>query len=272
VVLIDTLRLESLPACDAFPLVPADFENEAHLMPLCIRLDALVPSDQDAFAQWIDENICTCEDPPALMFVHADCSVERLLGHLRHLLIIRLENRGRCLFRYYDPSVFRHFDWIFDEAQRAALYGPVTQICYWGQEAWHEARKPEVQAAPRMHLDAARAATLGRVSALNSLLASRDIPRDGNSRIALCKEIDGYLGRAQAKGWRDESDWEAFAKLCLNCHPHFDAHPRVVRMLEQAVEDDCAFDDVVRSVDENFWKLVSAELSATDTPAKREAK
>ena len=272
VALIDPMRLELLPVCDAFPLTPAGFQNEAHLMPLCIRLDALAPRDQDALAQWIDEYVCAADDPPALMFAESECAFDRLLGHLRQLLILRMADRRRCLFRYYDPSVFRHVDWIFDDAQRAAIHGPVARFCYWDGHTWREACKPEVQPAARVSPDADQSARLGRVSALNSLLASCDIPRDSESRVALCKDIDGYLGRAQAKGWRDEADWEAFAERCLNCHRRFDEHPRVVCMLEQAAEDDCAFSDVVRSVDQGFWDLVSAELSATDVTTMRVSK
>ena len=239
-------------------------ENEAHLMPLGIRLSELDQSRQDEFLAWIERNVSENKDPPPVMFVDADTSVDSLLTHLRRLLVITLSSRRQSLFRYYDPSVIRHFDWLFNESQRAALYGPAERWVWWNNGVWQATSKPRAKRPLRFRPDAIESARLGRVAALNSVLKSLEEPQVPESFAALCLRLDSFLARAQKKGWRDERDWEAFAEKCHDCHPNFDEHPRVVQLLEQARKDECAFSDVVCVVDDEFWQAIRADLSVSN--------
>lgn len=270
ILIIDPFRLETRLEGDwAAPLVPVGFENEAHLMPLAVHLKELDPVQQGSLLGWLDqqddaERVCS-----ALMFADGDATGARLKAHLGARLIVRRRDGGGYLFRYFDPDVARHFDWLFDEQQRAALFGPCVRWAFAERGQWKVVTKPETKGFRPLVLDDRQSASIERIGALNAVLADVALPDEAHARHLLFKIVDGYLTRAQQRGWQREPEWVAFAKLCLSCHPRFDAHPRVAALMEQAREDESAFDDAVRAVDDGFWDSISADMSAADEASER---
>ena len=261
--IIDPFRIDELPeGCGAAALVPFGLENEAHLMPQIVCLRQLDPSQQDTVSDWIERHANSPDTSSAFIFADGQANEERLLSHLRRGLVVWLSRAQRCLLRYYDPGVFRHFEWLFDDAQLAAFCGPLTRWLFCDEGRWRTLVKPDVAHAPVLRFDKQLSARLGRIGALNSVFQELELPAAPHESIALFRQADGYLARAQAKGWQSEADWVAFTQLCLECHPRFDEHPRVVRLLKQIDEDDCAFADAICAVDDEFWQTVADELSA----------
>lgn len=261
-IVIDPMRLSApLPDCRAVDLVPSGMKREAHLMPLCVRPCDLDASGREALVGWIEAVVCHRDDPPALLIVDAAESTERVLSHLRRRLIIRLADGQQCIFRYFDPMVLKHLEWMLDTSQRAALLGPGTSWCYWLDGQWRRLNQVTPSASTDFQVDALLSARLGRVAALNGVVATQSGVTTAATRIELYREIDSYIARAQAKGLPREQDWEAFARLCLSCHPRFDEHPLVIELFGQALDDESEFKDLVCAEGEEFWASVSSDMA-----------
>lgn len=258
---IDPFRVDDVPTeLLSEPLVPIGFDAEAHLMPRVLRLSRLDSVLREALLEWLDGPSASDGDPPILAFVSSDADDDRVLNHLRRQLVIGLSDGRQYLLRYYDPKVFWHLHWIFDEVQRASLFGPLRQWAYWHEGQWQVSEKPQpgpVRSAP---LDRRQSAQLGRVATINKVLAGIERPVDAAARLALAPRVDANIERAQRKGLGDEMDWIHFARLCHTCHPRFAEHPRVVRLLTRLAQDDCSFSDAVAATDDMFWQIVATEL------------
>lgn len=238
-------------------------------MPLCVRPRDLDAAGRAALVGWIDGVVCNRGDLPALLIVDSADSTERVFAHLRRLLIVWLADGQKCLFRYFDPMVLKHLAWMLDDSQCAALLGPCSSWCYWLDGQWRRLEPAAPSAPMQLRFDARLSAQLQRIAALNAVLATQRDVIDEARRIERFRAIDGYIARAQDRGWTREKDWEAFAQLCLNCHPRFDEHPRVVDLIEQALDDESEFNDVVCAMGDAFWASVVSDMTRQDGDSTR---
>lgn len=268
---IDPFRVDDVPmALLPEPLVPSGFEAEAHLMPQFVHLRRFDPVQRDALLDWLEGTSAGDGAPPVLAFVSSDADDARVLNHLRRQLIIGLSDDRKYLLRYYDPKVFWHLHWILDETQRASLFGPLRQWVYWHAGRWREATKPPVAPTRPAPLDRRQSAQLGRVASINKVLSCTEQPLDATAQLALAQRVDADIERAQHRGLGDEMDLVCFARLCQTCHPRFDEHPNVVRMIARLEGDERTFSDAAATTDDMFWQTVATELDEAAQPNTRD--
>lgn len=268
---IDPFRVDDVPmALLPEPLVPSGFEAEAHLMPQFVHLRRFDSVQRDALLDWLEGPSAGGGAPPVLAFVSSEAEDARVLNHLRRQLIIRLSDDRKYLLRYYDPKVFWHLHWILDEMQRACLFGPLRQWVYWHDGQWRMSEKPQAGPMRPVLFDRHQSAQLGRVATINKVLACLDLPTDTVAQLALAQRVDADIERAQRKAWDGEMDWVHFARRCHTCHPRFDEHPRVARLLARLAQDDCTFSDAVAATDDMFWQVVATELAEAEQPNTRD--
>jgi hypothetical protein len=77
-------------------------------------------------------------DWPGLM-IDSEHTSHALLNHLRHILIVRLNQNVKGMLRYWNPDIARHFFPACTEANLIDWLGPVSRL------QWHSTSTPERQ-------------------------------------------------------------------------------------------------------------------------------
>ena len=264
--LLDQLSVDDLPAeLHADPVIPRGLENASHLMPLMIDLRALAEVQHSALVDWLEASLQRCGESPIACWLKTQASPTRIRSHLAARLVVRSGNGERCLLRYYDPKVFAHLRWILNAAQLGELFGPVSGWTCWLDGGWRHVNPPPPSAGRAPAFDAQQGEHLRRVAAINALLAELPASPDADAFERSARRLSGYIARAQRYGWRDERDWLSFGRLCLACHPDFDAHPEIRRLIERLADDEIGFADAAALLEAASLKEIADELNAAST-------
>ncbi|MDR2871407.1 MAG: DUF4123 domain-containing protein [Xanthomonadaceae bacterium] len=232
---VDKSDWQDLPA---MPIAPPPLHAQASLLPQLICLDAMPPEERigllDRVERWQRRGIAFfC----ALLKSGAD---ERsVAGHLGRRLMLRRPGGGRFLFRYCDPCVFRHLDWLLNSSQRNALLGPV-QVWGWpdGDGRWRRMFKGEAtdEALP---LTAQQWQSLEQMPLINRCLDELPMQEPGHTRNAiLARRIDALLSQAHdVHGLESDEDRLLFAKQAIRFHPQIHRHPALDERLRRLHEE-----------------------------------
>ncbi|CAN7634289.1 DUF4123 domain-containing protein [Trinickia sp. LjRoot230] len=74
--------------------------------------------------------------PPVLCAIlECDKASHRLQQHLAERLVLPKPTEGTAIFRFYDPRVFAHLQWILKPEQLGALMGPAARWTYLDRNA-----------------------------------------------------------------------------------------------------------------------------------------
>ncbi|MBN3853330.1 DUF4123 domain-containing protein [Paraburkholderia sp. Ac-20340] len=167
--------------------------------------------------------ICAC--------VHTEAAGSDLLLHLGNVIALPTEPESFTAFRFYDPRVFRHLEWILRPDQLAHVFGPITHWDYFSGQAWTSLTPPAEQAARALLVSKEQRAMLGRVHRIEQVLKSiRDAGEALEERGP--RKIDALLIKGENYGLSGE-DLVVFAVQGALISPDFDQHPAVAAALRQ---------------------------------------
>lgn len=154
--------------------------------------------------------------PTVCAWLLAEASTERLAGHLRRQLDLRLADYEKSVFFcYFDPCVLPRLPQVLSATQLAGLFGPVSRWIAPGRNGeLLEVSKPPAPVAPhgRLSLNLAQTQALERFDALNASLRllhaqALRVPNADDARL------DALIQRASTLGLARADDQAAYAAL-----------------------------------------------------------
>ncbi|CAN7620595.1 DUF4123 domain-containing protein [Trinickia sp. LjRoot230] len=169
--------------------------------------------------------------PPVLCAIlECDKASHRLQRHLAERLVLPKPTEGTAIFRFYDPRVFAHLQWILKPEQLGALMGPVARWTYLDRDAgWvamQGAQSPNDAFLPTNK-------QYKQLTRIEVIERSLDTLR-GNG-IAITADMPSLLDAQLMKGETyglSGSDLLAFVLHGTVVSPYFDRHPRVRTVLQ----------------------------------------
>lgn len=81
----------------------------------------------DRFTQWLTEQT---QFANLNIFIQSKLSLTALRRHLKKIHYVKIEERGLCLFRFYDPRVISVVEPILDQQQRAFIFSNLLKIAF----------------------------------------------------------------------------------------------------------------------------------------------
>ncbi len=216
------------------PVVPEAFVSQPDLMPLLLDFSQLSQTELVGLIQraedWLKEEGVSWFSA----LLKSDATAERLQKHLKKCLALPRKDEKHDLLRFYDPRVFRHFDWLLTPVQRDALLGPITRWS-WSLDGTHwqslqrQSDKPALfRITPQQKQELAN---LGELNACLSEWAKQQPDKQkGSKQIQQAQELLAEAANAQLQS-REDCLLYALQALCF--HPKIHQHPKMQALLEQ---------------------------------------
>ncbi|WP_081955133.1 DUF4123 domain-containing protein [Achromobacter sp. RTa] len=248
------------------PVVPKALSDKPHLLPCLLNLRSMEPRERiDALAlaqDWQEVN-------PGRVFFSAllasPAEGGRIAKHLSAQLLMNSPDGSQALFRWYDPSVFRHLPWLLDDVQLNDLMGPIDA---WSWQAppgqWHRHERSGPARRTWLRLDEAQWVGLTRVGVMNRALSQlarrlpgRDIPPQEVLRLlALAYEVWGL---------EYEPDCLLFVEQALRFGDGIHQHPELGSRLRAAAAGGLSYVGACAGLDLNQWQR-AGESDAARAP------
>lgn len=245
-------------------IVPDAFASQPHLMPVLIRLDeldletrvGLIERAKEWEAEepypWISALLSTTK--PAL----------RVQKHLCRMLGYRQSDGTHDLFRFYDPRVFQHFEWLLLSKQIDTLLGPIDRWSWRDSFCqWHTYQREE-KPVYSFRLSQTQQNDLASLGELNIFLA-----RLRRKKPEIAKQVDAYQvlqflkqGK-QVYKMSERADRYLFAEQALFIHPAIHRHPEMRRYLD-APQGGKSYVSACKNLNEKILKSWANQLNKTD--------
>lgn len=245
------------------PLAPTELGDKPQLLPCLLNLRTMPEKARiEAMAhseQWQRSN-------PGRVFFSAllasGADEERVARHLSNQLLIRNPRGGQAVFRWYDPSVFRHLPWLLDEEQLSGLLGPV-QAWSWRvvPGPWQRHERGAASRLPWLRLLEPQWTSLTRLGVLNRGLAqlSRRLP----GRDIAAQRVMRLLEQAY-EVWEleEEQDCLLFVEQALRFDDGIHQHPELSRRLRAARAGELSYVGACVGLDMNQWRPAANSAAA----------
>ena len=210
---------------DTSAVVPRTFKDQSELFPRLIDLNALSFERRVALVEQSEDWARSHDQPMLSALLKSDAPRDRVVQHFAHAMHMRRDGRDR-VFRFYDPRVFQHLQWLFDPAQMKALLGPLDTWT-WCTAAgdWKSCAKPEVTTTV-LHIHADQWPILLRMEDINVVLAAlADVMPSLVMEQKLVRRIDDLLVES-SHAWRMTApdDRQLFAFQAIRFHPRIHTH------------------------------------------------
>ncbi|CAN7529697.1 DUF4123 domain-containing protein [Trinickia sp. LjRoot230] len=194
--------------------------------------------------------------PPVICAIlECDKAGHRLQRHLAERLVLPKPTEGTAIFRFYDPRVFAHLQWILKPEQLGALMGPAARWTYLdGGGEWVTVKGAETQneglaVSQNQYGQITRIELVERVLSIlrvRSFALKADTPR----------WVEAHLARGEAYGL-EGNDLVGFAVHGVKTSPYFDRHPRVQAVL--TMRGKTSYMAAVQNWDVHEWTAIARE-------------
>ncbi|MCX5541287.1 DUF4123 domain-containing protein [Paraburkholderia sp. CNPSo 3076] len=193
--------------------------------------------------------------PMVCAIIESDIRTDRLHEHLANALLITRPGGSHAVFRYYDPRVFGHLQWILDSVQLQSLLGPVSRW-RWLDEGGHW---QEVLSSGYRQIDLTfsdeQFKQLERLSLVRKALET--VAAAGmQATPEVARQLDRMLLKAERYGLPLE-DQIPFALHGMLVAPNFDQHPQVQAIL--AMVNETPYTEAVVNWTDEMWLRVGKE-------------
>lgn len=260
--IVDPLATESLPPTwPLVPLVPAALAADAHLLPALLPLGNLDPNSRRDLLHNIETACSAGEAPSVTCFLETAATPGEIRLHCTQRLVVHLTGTQRALLRYFDPRVLSQLAWMLEPRQMCWLLGPISRVTFWLRGEWAEMVSDGARTYATPRFDSAQSARVLRIGAINAVLSRLGSPVGHKDLYGVSSQIDDLLARAEAVHcFGREVDRIEFALHGLNCHPRFDAHPRIQALIAQMVVDESTYQDASALLESDDWRRIAEEL------------
>lgn len=269
--LLDPLRVEDEGAAPwkGLPLrvlAPPGFEGQAGQLPYLLVWQELNPEQRSQVHELLLDSDEVVAAPMCVGVVRSDVTPGDVRRHLSHLLVPHFPNGERGVFRFYDPVVFVHLDWILSESERTVLFGPVATWTFPVEENWYVAMPPApgspyVRFAPGAEVWL----RISRIGSLHAVLQSEHAWR--NDPTLYGPQVEPWLIKAEKHGLSDRDDVVTFARQGLLRHARFDTHPTVSAALSQCAGHPARYRRLTSLWSDDDWLAIVKDLDLSTSTA-----
>lgn len=244
---------------------PAFLGSDTARCPALVDLKALPAAE---CAEWVDDvrqHLVEGEDCALSMVLATGSSDMQIAAHLAQRMVIQAPGSDRPMqWRFFDPGTFLQLPDILGDAGMAWLLGPVDAVLVPWAGHWTEFVRPGH--APPFRLGAGHLQALIRIGIVNRVVSQTLQPKDAADWIERCRVVHQHAIRGQKHGLVKQVDLVAFASNALNCHPRFDSHPRIHRLLDElrhaAPEDELDYRELSARIAPREWQAIARDLDA----------
>lgn len=266
--IINPLQVESVLWSDlpVTPLVPKPAETRAALMPRLLHLDDLSDGIRDDLLERARRHGNYSRHPFLSALLVADTSPRVLAAQLAQRLILRMPDGDSAFFRYFDPRVFHHLQWVLNENQMAVLMGHV--VCWtWRDSAgsWQRYPRPEATIPlSTLRVDFSQWGALQRMALLNRALENieQNLPGTEASGISTPR-VDALLVEASRNhGLASDEDRLLYVVQAATLHPAIHCHPQIVQRLACGRGSSGGYVGACRDLDSTTLRRFVTELTS----------
>ncbi|MDO1530631.1 DUF4123 domain-containing protein [Fulvimonas sp. R45] len=247
---------------DAKATVPRTFKDQPELFPLLIDLNALPFARRIALIEQSEAWAQNHDQPMLSALLKSDAPRDRVVQHLARAMHVRRDGRDR-VFRFHDPRVFQHLQWLFDSAQMKALLGPLDTWTWRAPSGdWSSWAAPGA-AATALRIRADQWPILLRMEDINMVLATlADAVPSLAVEEKLVRRIDGLLAEsAQDWGMAAPDDRQLFACQAIRFHPRIHAHPALKTRLATVRDGTQSYVGACADLDDAVMLQLVAEIA-----------
>lgn len=257
-----------------FICLPNAGEIEPSLMPLLVEFAPAKAGDHELIWQSLREALEELA-PEALAqgggrricgWLESNADGKVLASHIAKQMIQPHSTAVRRLLRWHDPAVLWALWPLLKPHQKTTLLGPITSFRLIDPAGhWVKLTPSQVSDSPTIDLTPEQWQRIERISALNGILREFDLISLTNEQIGSMRDnAMAALLRAGQLGFADNKDQRAFARLALNVHPAFDAHPLVTERLAKRETDDY-FTALVDDLTSEQWVRIQHDCAQPAT-------
>lgn len=240
-------------------LVPATRPALAGVAPRLCRLEH--PANQlTAVRAKVEREARAGYAPTICAVFESGAPTRQLHEHLANALLLQKSPDVSAVFRYYDPRVFSHLQWMLEGDQLDTLMGPVTAWTYFQQHTgWitrrFAARSTGELAVAQMTVSDAQYKTIARIALIERTLEPL---RAQNAELSpdLPRALNYQLDKAERYGLPME-DQGVFALHGILVKPDFDRHPTIQAVLAGLHETPYSY--AVAGWSDDDWKRIAEE-------------
>ncbi|MGQ7246800.1 DUF4123 domain-containing protein [Halomonas sp. V046] len=235
-----------------------------HLQPHLVLLEDIDAGERAALSERIERYrrrgvayFCALLDSPA--------PAGHVVEHLKqHLVQRRPGDQRRWWLRYYDPHVFRHLCWQWDDGQMDRLLGPINAWCWPNDRGqWHRRghQSSEPQQFHHLLLSGRQWSQIDRLALLNSTLVTlmMSAPEREQNQV-LWQWTDALLEQARQASVKDDDGCKLYVEQAVCFHPNIHAHPALRSRLDQVRQQGHSYIEVCADLDEATMERLAGEL------------
>lgn len=262
--LLDPLQIESdvaLPwhSLPLRTLAPPGFEAQTRQLPYLLACRDLSQAQRSQVLRLLTDSDEAIAAPMCVALLQADVEPAFVLRHLRQLLVPHFPGGGRGVFRFYDPVVLVHLDWMLDNSQRTVLFGPISAWTF----PWNGDWFVQTTLSPGSHhVRFAPGATMwrriGRIGSIYAVLETEPLWRAEPELYG--PQVESWLIKAEAHGLSERDDIVAFVRHGLLKHPRFDTHPEVITTLRQCEGHPTRYRRLTSLWSDADWQTIARDL------------
>lgn len=249
------------------PTATGMLADSAALLPVLVHLASLAPTTLGELQQSLEDDLQEGRAPQFCTLLESDAAPKTLATHLGSVQVIANKARERAWLRVHDPRAWLQLTRILNPQQLRRLCGPIVRWTTFLHGHWMTHANDQVAVARPLTLDENAWAAVGRIGAVNRVLARLRITT--HSEIErFSPAIDALIMRSQRlHALRRMEDLVEYASLGLTVHPCFDEHEDVVRAVRdakaEAIQAEFNFIDALSAIDRQTWQRVQRELNET---------
>ena len=269
--LLNPLTVEEMDWSDlpSQPLENAAAKIRPHLMPRLVRLHELSGDQRDSLTTRIERYqkrgsafFCALLDTQA--------STERVATHLQeHLVQRRKGDSRRWWLRFYDPLVFRHLCWQWQDDQLDRLLGPISAWCWQGEGGQWQRRRYQAETPPRfsyLFLEPQHWAKIDRITLLNACLMNLQVfaPQQPQTPV-LWRWVDELIVRGRNIPLASDRDCQRYVEQAVCHHPDIHAHPELRACLDRIREQGGSYITACKDLDDVTLERLAADMNSRTT-------
>lgn len=265
--LLNPLTVEEMDWSDlpSQPLENPAAKIRSHLMPRLVRLHELNKAQRLALIARIERY----QKRGSAFFcalLETQASAERVAGHLQEQLVQRRKGDSRRWWlRFYDPLVFRHLCWQWQDEHLDRLLGPISAWCWQGEGGQWQRRRYQAETPPRfsyLFLEPQHWAKIDRITLLNACLMNLQVfaPQQPQTP-GLWRWVDELIVRARNIPLASDRDCQRYVEQAVCHHPDIHAHPELRARLDRIREQGGSYITACKDLEAATLERLAADMN-----------
>lgn len=193
----------------------------------------------------------------------SESSLDDILFHFKKIILQKRPNdHQRWWFRFYDPNVFKHLNWILTAKQLTRLMGPVTQWAWPDRKGnWFSVYRPmDAPLINWLELDVSQWNSIDNLQLINESLRRLSIlSPEWNQNSGNLKLFGNLVGKLDSCYNLSNDDLQYIAESCVKYTENLIDHPYIKKMLENITESESSLASQFENIDNMTWKSILLE-------------